>query len=939
MRCAIELQNLESRTLFSGPAAIFSVAPTFTPGASNFAVSVDYSDTVPINPATIAPANLSVSGATVGALQVTGDVVSSQSPGELLVTYYVNAPNQIFDQRANDTYTITVQPNSVLDTQGAAAATVSTTMSVGVSPITGPLAVASAPSFQNVDAAGTTSETLEITYSDTVPINLATIDGANLSAGGMSVQLLSAASQDGGDVVHAAYQLTAPRGAFYPADDTGYHVVLVSSGPGAVLDSAGNAFSSGVLALYEVVVDPFSATFSFADSTSPSFVPEASAKQSDGKLIVVGHAGDTTAGLSQIEIERFNTDGTLDTTFGSNGVVLGPTGENEAAFAIQMLPNDEFLIAGTSQKEFALERYSANGTLDPTFGPSGTGEVTTAINSDAAIEMADAIALAPNGSIVIAGQSDGSWAFAQFTPSGIFSSSFLYALPSGKDGAVGGVAVQSNGMIVAAGDDGLNVDVARFTPTGTPDSSFNSGRIQTLAGMSVRNNLGYLDHNVGLGIDPSGNIVIAATSSSSPAFFATQRLLPDGSPDTSFGTNGTGLVTTSFNGNADAQQVAFQTGGVILVSGVNVNSGGTQPVSITYNSNGTLFTGAVPPPALSISGIVFNGQSGAPQSGVTVFLDSNQNGALDGGETSTTTNASGEYFFSDVSAGDYAVDEVTPAGFVAQTSETNVTVSGSSASGPNFDNLPAPASAGTPAPDLTALFVSSIPSSVVGGSSGRLTLNLSNIGQADAVGVIQIALFATSNGAIGAGDTPFATIPQWLNLKSGHSTRITLKFKYPSNLVSGNYFLIASPDSTNSIVQSNDSNNLAVSSSQVAIGLPLARLGGTLQAPPSVKIGKRSTATLLLNNSGNVAASGIVSISVFASSDQLLDAGAVSLATIKIRVRLLPGRSARYRVPLTALKGFVGGSQFVIARLDASAIPGIGVGTLVIPAGAATMFG
>ena len=88
----------------------------------------------------------------------------------------------------------------------------------------------------------------------------------------MSVQLLSDASQDGGTVVHAIYQLIAPRGAFFPQDDTGYHVALTPSGPGTVLDSSGTAFPSGILALYEVEINPFSATFSFADSTGASFV-------------------------------------------------------------------------------------------------------------------------------------------------------------------------------------------------------------------------------------------------------------------------------------------------------------------------------------------------------------------------------------------------------------------------------------------------------------------------------------------------------------------------------------------------------------------------------------------------------------------------------------------------------------------------------------------
>jgi uncharacterized delta-60 repeat protein len=937
IRRAVELQSLESRILFSVPTASFPAAPGFTAGASNFAVTVQYTDAVPFNPATISPANLAVSGAKVGALQVTGDVVSVQGPDSLSVTYYVNAPNQIFDQRANDTYTITVQPNSVFDSQGIAAGSTSTTMTANLSPISAPVAVASAPSFLFVEAAGTTGETLEVTYSDTVPITLSSIGSANLSGGGLDVQLLSATSQDGGTVVHAIYQLAAPKGALFPSDDTGYHVALIPSGPGAVVDSNGNGFPSNVLALYEVEINPFSPTFDFADTTSPLFVPEASAHQSNGKLIVAGHVGDTTTGQSQVEIERFNSNGSLDATFGNNGIVLGPAGNNEAAFALQMLPGDAFLISGTSQKQLLMQRYTANGALDTSFGSNATGTVTTTIIGFAAIEMADTIALSPDGSIVIAGQSDGSWAFAKFSSDGVLANSFLFQLPSGNDGTVGALAVQTNGMIVAAGSDGSQVDLGRFSTTGTLDPAFNDGSIETLSSLSPRQNLGYLDHNMGLGIDAGGKILVAATTSSSPNRFATERLLPGGSPDTSFGSSGTGVVTTSFSGNADAQQVTFPGNGLILVSGVNVDSGGSHPISITYNPNGTLFTGVTPPPAVSISGTVFNGQSGAPQGGVTVFLDSNHDGILDNGETSTTTNGSGTYIFANAAAGSYAVDEVAPGGFVSQTPEASVDVSNTSVSGPNFENLPSPVSAGSPGPDLVAAFASAVPTAVVGGAAGQLTLHLSNIGQNMASGVIQIALLATSNGTITGGDVPFATISTRVKLQAGKSTNLKLKFKFPSNLTGGNYFIAAAVDSTNVIAETNETNNVAVSSAQVGIGLPFVTIGGTMGVPGSLKAGKQSSATLSLNNSGNVTATGVVKVSFFASASQTLDQSAVAIGSTSLRVRLLPGRSGRYRLRLAVPKGFATGSKFVLAKLDASAITGVTDGSLVIPAGSASI--
>jgi hypothetical protein len=64
----------------------------------------------------------------------------------------------------------------------------------------------------------------------------------------------------------------------------------------------------------------------------------------------------------------------------------------------------------------------------------------------------------------------------------------------------------------------------------------------------------------------------------------------------------------------------------------------------------------------------------------------------------------------------------------------------------------------------------------------------------------------------------------------------------------------------------------------------------------------------------------------------------VSITTVDMRIRLPAGRSRSYRVSLPVPKGIVAGRDFVIARLDAPTIPDIGDSTLVIPAGAASIF-
>ena len=188
-------------------------------------------------------------------------------------------------------------------------------------------------------------------------------------------------------------------------------------------------------------------------------------------------------------------------------------------------------------------------------------------------------------------------------------------LPDGDVGTVGGLAVQSNGMIVAAGADGSAVDVGRFDTSGNLDPTFNGGAIETLPGMAVRTGLPYVDHNVGLAIESDGKILVAATTPSAtpstPGDFAIERLTATGMADTSFGPAQTGLVTTTLSGSADAQQIAFSSG-LIVVSGIVATSTDTQPATETYNSDGSLYVSSTPPLLATISGTVFDGQTGAP---------------------------------------------------------------------------------------------------------------------------------------------------------------------------------------------------------------------------------------------------------------------------------------------------------------------------------------
>ena len=122
------------------------------------------------------------------------------------------------------------------------------------------------------------------------------------------------------------------------------------------------------------------------------------AVQPDGKIVVAGFA--TRNGIdSDFALVRYNADGTLDPSFGTDGIVttdLGTRGDDARAIAIQ--PDGRIVVAGTPDEDIALARYTTGGTLDATFGHGGT--TITDLGSE---DVANGVALTPDGHIAVAG--------------------------------------------------------------------------------------------------------------------------------------------------------------------------------------------------------------------------------------------------------------------------------------------------------------------------------------------------------------------------------------------------------------------------------------------------------------------------------------------------------------------------------------------------------
>src|SRR3954468_327865 len=108
------------------------------------------------------------------------------------------------------------------------------------------------------------------------------------------------------------------------------------------------------------------------------------AVQSDGKVLVAGRASNGVSGGSDFAVARFNSNGSLDTSFGMNGIATTDLGSlSDSAYAMAIQSDGKIVLAGETTRsttDFALVRYNANGTLDTSFG--GTGKVISDLSGD-----------------------------------------------------------------------------------------------------------------------------------------------------------------------------------------------------------------------------------------------------------------------------------------------------------------------------------------------------------------------------------------------------------------------------------------------------------------------------------------------------------------------------------------------------------------------------
>ena len=316
------------------------------------------------------------------------------------------------------------------------------------------------------------------------------------------------------------------------------------------------------------------------------------AVQADGRLLVAGSA--EVGGDLDVAVARYTTAGTLDPTWGGDGLVtVDVGGEDDLVYGLLVQSDGKVVAVGASATDpmglsfdFLAVRLTSSGALDLTFG--GTGWVTVGIGPSS--DYAQSAVATPSNQLVLAGYAsngtDWDVGVARLTADGDLDTGFagdgtvLVPVGSGDDHGYAVDRAGDGGLVVAGASVG-DVAVVRLTASGALDTAWGGDGVVTV-------DLGAGD-DAGAAVDlaPDGDVVVAGTSGGDVAVV---RLTASGALDAAWG--GTGAVTVAVGSGDDAgRAVAVASDGRVVVAGSSHNGADDDAAVLRFTAAGALDAG------------------------------------------------------------------------------------------------------------------------------------------------------------------------------------------------------------------------------------------------------------------------------------------------------------------------------------------------------------
>lgn len=343
-------------------------------------------------------------------------------------------------------------------------------------------------------------------------------------------------------------------GKFYVASSSGYYPAVVRiNGDGSGLD-----FSFGSNGVSVLTSEVFLANVYFAMCLDDQ-----------GRIYTAATTN------SNISVFRLTADGTIDNTFNTTGLVE-LTGTYGSVADITTQSDGKLLVAFTTGNDYAVTRVNTNGSLDTGFGTNGV-----AVHSLAAIDRAYGMAIQTDGKILVCGSTDDGFGniigLIRMNSDGSLDSGFgssgkVSKLINVSDYAYD-VAIDTDGKIILAGRTNSGIFnqkgiLARFHTDGGVDSTFGTN------GLTELQLTGNADYFNALVLQPDGKILatgihdINGTNTS----FLIARFNADGNTDTGFGINSNGATTIPLNGvDLHGLAIGMDANGDVVIGGTHAS--------------------------------------------------------------------------------------------------------------------------------------------------------------------------------------------------------------------------------------------------------------------------------------------------------------------------------------------------------------------------------
>ena len=305
--------------------------------------------------------------------------------------------------------------------------------------------------------------------------------------------------------------------------------------------------------------------------------------QPDEKVLLIGFSFDTNY-VARTQVFRLLPDGTPDTDFGTNGVFTYELDYEADIYSAVLTSEGKIILVGSTTDyqtyRLLLIQLNADGTLDNTFGTNGVVTGHISLPTENTEDQAYDVSLDALGNILVCGSSDDlnyvpRPVVVRFTPSGVLDTTFgtdgvatIPVLTVGSN-SFKGIVVQPDGKIVASGYFG-NTElwyvmlVVRFETDGTLDPTFGDAGI-------VKYNYGNVDdEGEDLKLLPDGSILVAGITVTQSYNYSAllAKFTPSGQLDSTFGTNGTvkeDLANFDYAANLEAMS-----DGTIIMSGLSL---------------------------------------------------------------------------------------------------------------------------------------------------------------------------------------------------------------------------------------------------------------------------------------------------------------------------------------------------------------------------------